>query len=462
MRPSLIALTAAAALALASTVASADPVSVPVPPLPTPSIASANVTHVGTIPLDGVGVSMRTVKVGKQLRAFVSGAAGLSIYDASDPAHPSLLGHLPIYNWENEDIAVSRDGSTAILTEFDALFYLHVVDVSNPNLPVLKGTIALSAAHTVECADAHCNYLFGAEGETFDISDRAHPRQLPDAQSWGALTGAKGGHNVHQDAAGIWVSDTSPLVVFKETPDPLHLTVLTHGAISRNTAYQHNNIRPRANRFVPRKKGESLTGPLRNGELLLGEGETNFKATCSGGSGAFSTWSMVGFDRGVPMRQLDVLRPVSGTYSNGDPAVNGLGCSGHWFTQKDAKDGAILVAAAWYEHGTRFLKVDPRTGKIRQVGYYQPVRGSTSQTYWIPGTDYVWSIDYHSGIDILRFDQNAPAPTTAQLDASWLAKAHVVDTWSDLMKIVCRANGKATPTQMAGLGAGGASTSRRR
>jgi hypothetical protein len=452
-RRPLLALTAAAALAIATGVAVADPVSVPLTPLPTPSIASGNVTHVGTIPIEGVGVSMRTVKVGKQVRAFVSGATGLSIYDATDPAKPALLGHLPIYNWENEDIAVSKDGSTAILTEFEATFYLHVVDVSNPNLPLLKGTIPLSAAHTVECADPHCNYLFGAEGETFDITDRANPKQLPDAQSWGTLTGAKNGHNVHQDAAGIWVSDTSPLVVFKENPDPLHLKVLTRGKVTKNTAYQHNNIRPRADRYTPRK-GRSLGGPLRDGELLLGEGETNFKATCNSGSGAFSTWSMAGFDRGVPMKQIDVLRPVSGDYSNGDPAINGLGCSGHWFTQTDAKDGAILVAAAWYEHGTRFLKVDPRTGKIRQVGFFQPVRGSTSQAYWMPGSDYVWSIDYHSGIDILKFDQSAKAPTTAQIDASWLSKAHVTDSWSDIMRIVCRQNGKATPAQLAQLGAG--------
>ena len=451
MRRSVLALSAAASLVLAGGVALADPVSVPLAPVPNPGVQSANVTHVGTIPIEGVGVSMRTVRVGKQLRAFVSGAAGLSIYDATDPAKPALLGHLPIYNWENEDIAVSRDGSTAILTEFQATFYLHVIDVSNPNAPVLKGTLPLHAAHTVECADVHCNYLFGAEGETFDITDRTSPRQLPAAQSWGSLTGAKRGHNVHQDAAGIWVSDTSPLTVFKETPDPLHLTVLTHGKVTKNTAYQHNNIRPRADRYVPRK-GNSLTGQLRDGELLLGEGETNFKTSCSGSSGAFSTWSMVGFDRGVPMQQIDVLRPVSGTYSNGDPAVTALGCSGHWFTQKDAADGSILVAAAWYEHGTRFLKVDPRTGKIRQVGFFQPVRGSTSQAYWIPGTDYVWSIDYHSGIDILKLDQGAKVPTTAQIDASWLSKAHVVDRWSDIMKLVCRQNGKATPAQLAALG----------
>src|SRR5690348_13273063 len=123
------------------------PVSPVVPDVPGLGVMSPNVRHVGTLPLEGVGVSMRVVKVGKQVRAFVSGAAGLSIYDATDPRKPLLLGHLPIYNWENEDIAVSKDGKIAILTEFTASFYLHVVDVSDPTLPKLTGSLLLQAAH---------------------------------------------------------------------------------------------------------------------------------------------------------------------------------------------------------------------------------------------------------------------------------------------------------------------------
>ena len=454
MRRPLTALISVASLALATGIAVAAP-PVPVPPVvPTggTAIQSANISHVGTIPIDGVGVSMRVQMVDGKRLAYVSGAAGLSIYNADDPAKPLLLGHLPMYNWENEDIAVSRDGRTAVMTEFDGIFYLHVLDVSDPALPHIVGSMVLAAAHTVACADYHCTYLFGSEGQTYDIRDRENPKELPRAQSWGEQMGGVSGHAIHGDASGVFIADTSPLTVFKLNPDPLHLKRLTSGPITKNTQYQHNNIRTRAAQYRPRGKGESLGGPLRPGELLLGEGETNENPECSE-AGAFSTWSMAGFERGVPMRQLDVLRPVTGDYtSNGDAAVAALGCSGHWFTQKDADDGSILVAAAWYEHGTRFLKVDPRTGKIRQVGYFQPVRGSTSQAYWIPGTDYVWAIDYHSGIDILKYDEGAKTPTTQQINASWLAKAHVVDSWSEIMRKVCRQNGKATPAQLAGLG----------
>jgi hypothetical protein len=455
-RPLLTLATAAATLVAGSVVALAAP-PVPVSPVvPASGLEprSGNVTHVGTIPLDGAGVSMEVRKVGDQVRAFVSGAGGLSIYDATDPVQPLLIGHLPIYNWENEDIAVSQDGSTAILTEFEGTLYLHVVDVSDPSLPHITGSIIGGGAHTVVCADKPCNYLYGSEGQTYDLRDRANPVEVPAAQSWRGQLGTRSGHNLHQDETGLWIADTSPLMAFRQVNgNPLKVRKVTTGTVTKNTNYQHNNLRPNAGAYVPRKKGESLGGPLRPGELLLGNGESNFTGDCGSDAGAFSTWSMVGHERGVPMKQIDVLRPVSGNWADGNPAVNAMGCSGHWFTQKTAKDGSILVAAAWYEHGTRFLKVDPRTGKIRQVGFFQPVRGATSEAFWMPNSDVVWSIDYHSGIDILKLDQNAKPPTTAQIDASWLAKAGVVDTWAQIQRIVCKQNGRATPQQQAAMAA---------
>jgi hypothetical protein len=438
-----------AALVAAGAAASAAPVGVPLVLVPSwgTGVTSPNVTHLGTFPLEGVGVSLRVVHVDGQARAFVSGAAGLSIYDATDPRHPTLLGHLPVYNWENEDIAVSRDGRTAILTEFTSTLYLHVVDVSDPTVPRIVGTMT-GGAHTVECADARCHYLFGSEGQTFDIRDRAHPVELPKERSWGAQTGVdSSGHALHQDAAGIWTADDSPLVVFRLDPDPLHIKVLTRGTITRKTAYQHNNIRPRAERYVPRR---TTGGPLRDGELLLGEGETNFETSCNSGSGAFSTWSMAGFDRRVPMRQLDVLRPVTGALAQANPAVTAMGCSGHWFSVRDGADGALLVAAAWYEHGTRFLSVNPRTGKIRQVGYYQPTRGAASAAYWMNDTT-VWTVDYHSGIDVLAFDEDPfLRPSTAMTDASWLSHT-AVDPFAQALRELCRAGAKATPGDHARL-----------
>jgi hypothetical protein len=316
---------------------------------------------------------------------------------------------------------------------------------------VITGSLVPGGAHTVVCADDACDYLYGSEGQTYDITDRTNPVELPTDQSWGGQLGVRSGHNVHQDEAGYWVADTSPLRMFEQVDgDPLRVRQITSGEVTKDTNYQHNNIRPNADRYVPREDGD--TDPaLRPGELLLGNGESNFTGVCEDGAGAFSTWSMKGWEKGEPMQQLDVLRPVSGSWADGDPAVNAMGCSGHWFTEKDAEDGSILVTAAWYEHGTRILKVDPATGDIRQVGFFQPVRGSTSEAFFMPGrTDgrsVVWSVDYHSGIDILVFDERAPEATVAQVDASWLAKKGQQDVFSIVARELCRAGVEATQEQ---------------
>src|SRR5207248_6455516 len=95
-------------------------------------VASSNVSYVASIPT-GAGVSARVVTVKGQRRLYLSSAHSLVIYDITNPGLPIPMGALPIYNWENEDIAVSKDGSVTILTEFESTFSLHVVDTSNPH-----------------------------------------------------------------------------------------------------------------------------------------------------------------------------------------------------------------------------------------------------------------------------------------------------------------------------------------
>ena len=408
---------------------------------------SSNVSYVASIPT-GAGVSARVVTVHGQRRLYLSSAHSLTIYDISNPALPVPLGALPIYNWENEDIAVSRDGNTTIPTEFMSALYLHVIDTSNPHAPILRGTIELDGSHTAECADLHCNYLFASNGTTYDIHNNGGPIPtsrtpvaVPRAKWWSTEVGAGGAHALHRDSAGYWIADETPLVMFR-ADNPLRAHRVTTGNITMNTAYQHNNVRPAAGRYHPRKPGDN-SKELRPGELLMTEGETNFSPQCNNGSGAFSTWSMVGFDKGKPMKQEHVLRPVNGDYaSHGDPAINALGCSGHWFTvPKDMPGryrGDYLVAAAWYEHGTRILSVNSRTGQIKQAGFFQPVRGSASSAYWIPGTNYIYVVDYQRGLDILRFDPTAAPPSAALTTRSWLAKLHTIDTLSQQERYWCQ------------------------
>jgi len=278
--------------------------------------------------------------------------------------------------------------------------------------------------------------VYGAEGQIIDLHDKANPVVRP--EQWTDLLGLPDGHAMTLDEAGVLTIDTTPLAMV-DASDPLHPVLLAtapEGAQDEaGTAYQHNNLRPHADGY--RSRSPRTSKPLGPGELILGNGETNLTGTCNEGSGPFATWSARGFDRGGSLQVLDVYRPVNGSWTDGNPAVNGLGCSGHWFTWQDAASGdGYLVAAGWYEHGTRFLHVDRGTGAIEEIGFWQPVVGAASGAYLV-GDGYVYVVDYERGIDILRFDETAPRPSTAEIEASWLARAGDVDPLASAERLFC-------------------------
>ncbi|MGH9273947.1 MAG: hypothetical protein ACRDZU_04800 [Acidimicrobiales bacterium] len=403
------------------------------------ALTSDNLTYLGTIPLDSPGVGARVVKVGRQRRLYVTGVPGVSIYDVTTAEAPTLLGHLALPNWENEDISVSADGDWAIVTEYTGTLYVHIIDTRNPRVPLLASTLVLeTAGHTSECLDPACDWVYGSEGQILDLRDKLNPIVRP--ETWMALLGLPDGHAINIDRAGLATIDTTPLTL-ADVSDPLHPKVLAQAPegeqADNGTAYQHNTLRPGAHRWRPRTTVADRRDPgLRPGELILGNGETNLTGTCNEGSGPFATWSARDWDRAAPLQVLDVFRPVNGEYANGDPIVNVAGCSGHWFTTRTV--GADqLVAAGWYEHGTRLLRVNGRTGAISQVGYFQPIVGSASAAHWVDDT-HIYVVDYARGIDVLRYDPNAPAPSQAELDASWAAKVGVVDPVAELDRQICR------------------------
>ena len=160
-------------------------------------------------------------------------------------------------------------------------------------------------------------------------------------------------------------------------------------------------------------------GHLRPGELLIGNSESNLVPQCDDQSGGLTTFSIQDFDEGAQIEPLHTFRPVNGTWLDGNPAVNGLGCSGHWF---DIQDGDDLIAASWYEHGVKVIEVLPDYS-MQEVGFFQPVAGSAGAASWVvddDGTEYIFSTDYARGLDIIRFHRDAPRPTEAEVRAAAL------------------------------------------
>ena len=367
---------------------------------------SANVTWHGTIPIDAPGIGAKVVQVGTQRRFYVTGLRGLSIYDVTNPAIPVPLGHLELPHFENEAVSVAADGSVALISS-DVSPQTFVIDTSVPATPRLLSTIP-RGSHTVACSDARCSYVYASSGWSYDLRERAAPVRADD---WGG-----DGHAANLDAAGFVIADRGPRM-FDPRRKPANPRLVASGGAERGDAsWGHNNIRPDADKWRPRRAGDSSPG-LKPGELLLTGGETLVTVNCPGGSG-ISSWSVANFDRGAKFRPIDTFYPKAGTYADGNPAVNAAGCSSHWF---DYRKG--LVAAGWYENGVRFFDVHQKTGKISEVGWYQPVATEAWAAYWIDDT-YVYSVDAARGIDILTFDRKAKRPTQAESDASWVLDAY--------------------------------------
>ena len=390
---------------------------------------SPNVTYVGTIPVESPGIGGRVLTVNGQQRFYMTGSKGLTIFDVTNPAAPKELGRLPLPHFQNEDVDVSDDGSRVIISTDTVAVRpptgaspgqgngIHVIDTSNVASPKLVGFVALSN-HTTTCADSACNWLYGSSGQIVDARNPAAPKDT--GKKW-FRNGVGGSHALNRDASGLLVSDSTPRLVLNVT-DPLNPQVLASGKpdtkkFGTDGLLQHNNVRPRADQWVPRAEGD--TDPaMRPGELLIGNSESNINRNCNQ-AGGLSTWNMTDFDKGKTLQQVDVFRPFNGNWADGNPAINALGCSGHWFTV----DGNT-VATSWYEHGVRFFDVDPATGKITQKGYWQPVVTQAGAAHWVTapnGDKYVLATDYARGLDILKYNPAGEVPSQEQFDASWLA-----------------------------------------
>jgi hypothetical protein len=384
---------------------------------------SPNVTWVASLPLDVPAIGGRVLTVGGQRRFYVTGERGLSIYDVSNPTLPLLLGALQaIPHFENESVAVSDDGSTVIIaSEIPPATY--VIDTSLVTVPVIASVIQ-EGTHTATCANAACTYLYANYGWIYDISDRAHPRKVTSNTFFGAS------HYLHRDEAGL-ISDGTVLWDPRTNPEnPTRINVGTGG--------WHNSLRPNAAQWVSRAAGD--TDPaLRPGELHIGGDETWLSpGTCNASSAAVTTWSMVNWDKGVKAKKVSTIRPRSGTWNDGNPAVSGVGCSSHWF---DYRNG--MLAAGWYDHGVRLIKVNETTGVATEFGYFQPVDSMAWGAYWVDD-EYVYSVDATRGIDILRVNRSAPAAPSALLTESWRPTAFDPPAVAVREVYLCRAQASRT------------------
>jgi hypothetical protein len=410
---------------------------------------SSNVEFIANIPEMREAISINFI--GDTM--FVSTVHGVYSYDVTDPSSPALLGALPMYIWENEDVDVdpvrhllfiSRDprGFTSPITPGSTFPYgaVHIIDVSNPALLRQVNVFLLPAGHTTTCVN-RCDYVWtagpyanpqtqpdfvGRPVFATDVRDPMNPVPCPDPIDVERNDGVTDyAHDVQVDAAGVaWVSGAGGVRGY--WTEGKHLNPLTGkkqeatgcrpvpyaGGGTPNTAtpsrFMHNAWR-NLKAHIPGEDDPNTPGDQTRGMVLYGT-EENVTTDCPS-AGRFATYDLRGSLNGEGWKDIDQtkfrLRALDTWTPESQPGSDGC-ASAHYFTDR----GNGVLAYAFYTQGTRFIDVkNPKN--IRQIGYFRPDDANTWAAYWHNG--YVFIADNARGVDIIRFagksgDQTVTAP----------------------------------------------------
>lgn len=397
----------------------------PAPALPPVgvSVSSANVRHVGTIPVDlaGVGGQVRTVQTteGAKRLFVVTGGGGVSVYDATVAEDPVLYAHQALPHYENEDVdfgggilIVSGDpgfmGPAAgmFILDISALpsigfAYRNAATANRWTAPVANG-----AGHTTTCVRADCSWAIVNGTSQVVIADLRNPAAPAVAGSFASAVGST--HDAQVDETGlVWIVGSGGMAAydFSVPSAPVLVATLRNDGLG----YHHNSWRPRASSWQPRSAGSDFADlPVRPGELLLIT-EESITPQCNG-QGRFATaWvrdtDPISGGAAPVLAKLDTWESEKALAGRA-PAAD---CSAHYFDERDG-----VVAIAWYQQGVRFLDVsNPRD--IRQVGYFIERTADAFSAKWAGagsnGGEILYMIDQNRGVDILRFDRAADMPT---------------------------------------------------
>jgi hypothetical protein len=344
---------------------------------PAPGVTSANVEHIGTIPFDA-GLVTGARLVGSYL--YVAGSKSFTIYDISEPAAPQLESITPIgFQFANED--VDTNGKVLLLSDDAGQKKLHVWDVRDKGAPMKLAELANMPDHTFSCV-LDCKWAYGARGSIVDLRQPTRPKL---AGNWFPGMAPGYGFDVTEVAPGLVLTSTRDIWFFDARKNPAEPRLLAQGYTDDDRLI-HSNRWPRRGRD----------------RFFLVQGETPFSGVCNERSGAFMTWDASRWRKTRTFTMIDEFRVKNGTLTDGNPPAGAFGCTNMWFDDHPRFRNGGLVASSFFEHGTRFLRVDGR-GRIKEVGHFMPVGGSSIASYWI--TDrIVYSIDITRGIDILKFN----------------------------------------------------------
>ncbi len=351
--------------------------------------SSDNIQFVASVPFEQSTTTGARV-VGENL--YVTSWKSWSIYDISDPLDPQLLSVTPFVvdataggdgaRFENEDVATN--GKLLVFSQELPRSALYVYDVEDKTNPILESFTSGYGQHTMSCV-LDCQWLYGSDGYIIDLRNPARPKL--ESTRWTTGTPVDGGHDVTEVAPGIVLTATDPMLVLDARTDPVHPRVLATSE--------------RMDEFI-----HSVDWPNDGTDLFaLSAGETwtpGLDAFCSSRSAGLTTWDASQWSTTHTLTKVDTMRPKNGSNSNGNQPINApFGCSAHWFQEHPDFHNGGLVAAGYYNQGTRILRV-AEDGKLSEKGWFLPHAGGTSAAYWVSDR-IIYAMDYQRGFDILKY-----------------------------------------------------------
>ncbi|MDQ4125205.1 MAG: hypothetical protein M3134_06360 [Actinomycetota bacterium] len=351
-------------------------------------ISSDNVEFIRNIPISVDGVGGRVI--GDYF--YTNDQNKVMIFDISDPLDPQMTGFVPMPQevlYSREDLDGNGDilvvPNTVIPNENERetpklIGATYIIDVEDKTNPTIIAKLPGSAQHTMSCI-LKCKWAYGSDGNILDLRNPTKPKLMD--KKWGDGLPAAGGHDVQEVRPGFVLTSTQPTMLL-DVRNPLEPKMLAKG-FNVDGRFIHSHDWPR----------------MGKDKFFIAGGETNNQVRCNERNGALMTWDASKWRKTETFTMIDEYRMVNGTYVDGSPAVNAVGCSSHWMEAHPDFHNGGLVAAAFFEHGTRFVEVTPK-GQLEEIGWFMPHGGSTGASYWITD-EIVYSVDYTRGIDILRF-----------------------------------------------------------
>jgi hypothetical protein len=361
--------------------------------------ASGAVEYVKTVPFEAA-TGIDAVLHGKYL--YTTSWRSFSIYDVSNPLSPELLSQTATPGQLiNEN--PQTNGKMLLLSNDNIGRTLDIYDVSNKAAPVKIGSYADPLRnHIWECV-LDCDYVYGGTGTILDLQDPTKPQRVGD---WTAAKRPNVGfHSIEEVAPGLVLTGSNPMLYLDARVDPANPTLLAELKPKTTKPPRPYVIIGGAPNSLPARVAWPQDAQSR---YILVSMETPFSGDCAEHSGTFLTYDSAGWDEeGFPgFRQAGEYRMTdNGLPNEGKAPVNFFGCTSYGLDVNPSYEANGLVGTAWFEHGTRVLRV-AADGTIAEVAGFLGHAGNAVRPVW-RNDEVLYVIDFHRGIDVLYVNDEA-------------------------------------------------------